>query len=191
MNSHDDNNNPLVQGNAYLVNVNDQALPVMIMGKLERAKVNGVASTVLQIPSDDNDHTAVCTATIQTSTGYSSNFGVATPDMVGGTKHPAQLLHAAECLALTKALATLSTAKAESPTFDVACTTKQPASPPQSPQYKHRNDKPMSANQASLLRNLAAKKMMSIDQAAGMRQKTFAELTSADAHAIIQQFKNV
>lgn len=62
------------------------------MNEIRQIGITGMKRSIDQIPAPDNGHTAICSVQLATSQGNFSDFGVATPDSIGGSTDAGELL---------------------------------------------------------------------------------------------------
>jgi hypothetical protein len=146
-----------------------------------------------QIPSKENEYTAVCNATIAGQGRTAESFGIATPQMIDGSRDVQTLVYTAGNAACTNALFqmhTLAPGTPPLPTENPAATNKKYLTTGQGGSSgfhgKHSEKKPASEKQLSLIGRLASERhMQSEDVAKQICNKPMDRLSSADANDMI------
>jgi hypothetical protein len=161
-------------------------------GMLAKIPSDGIVLEVNQIPSEDNQHTAICTYTACRRNTCISAFGVATPATNEGKADAVELLDLAVDQALSRVLKQ-RWLLAEGEILDIALDNEPTTSPPQLevPHYNHSSAKGMSYKQEKWIAKLAAQKRVN---AQDFMKKTIGfsnDLTSADANAVIQALQSL
>jgi hypothetical protein len=166
--------------------------------QIQNLGIRDVSFNAVQIPNTDNQHTAVVTCQIKTDRSSFKALGVATPDMVNGATHPAQLIPAAEVHALEATIGAVGTFQpaAGMPSQNVQSnhTSAYHASaqkPEATKTYHHSPTTPISDKQLDLILSMAGRQDKDPEEVAqDVCRKPLKKCSRADGNQIIQELRS-
>lgn len=178
------------------------------MNEIRQIGITGMKRSIDQVPASENGHTAICSVQLATSQGNFTDFGVATPDSIGGSTDAGALLKKASHRGTENVLGMALFAHNTQPVLDIT-----PYSPKETKSSTNREKLPLNTpsaqNQNHALKNSngggskpASGKQLSWIEAMCLRQavapedvareicaKPLEKLTGADANKIIQTLR--
>lgn len=174
-----------------------QQFPQDIQGKIahiQQMNISSMQEHIDQIPNADNQMTAICTTTIKTDTVSIEQFGICSPNDIGGNQQPAVLLEAASKVATDKALTLILAASNQAlpQVIDVPVTGKAPNQQNKSKKdYSKYAHNPMSENQRRLLTKMANECGRDIETSClQVLNKSFDTLSNSDVQQMIEYFRS-
>lgn len=191
------NNNSQVNPTASTDNADFYSFNSLIskdfMNEIKQIGIKGMESSINQIPTAANDHTAVVTSHVTTAQGGFSGIGAATPEMVNGSTSPQVLIDHAMGNSIMRSLQIATAVPAiTTKTIDVS-------SPAQDRQQKtttqkkyiHSPSKPITPAQRNSLEGIARQHGTTLEVMAQEQfGKSIDQLSSKDANALFQGFNN-
>lgn len=168
------------------------------INEIRQIGITGVQRTVEQVPAPDNGHTAICSVEVDTSRGKFSDFGVATPNIIGGSTDTGELLGEAANQGTRKALGMALVTHQVQPVLDItpAPLKQLPSNGQQTQQNLNRRSsngggsKPASEKQVSWIQSLCLKGFVAPEaMAQKICGKPMAALTGSDANKMIQSLQ--
>ncbi len=140
---NDNQMNPTASSEITQVNSFLNLISQDFMNEIRQIGITGMQRTIKQAPAQDNGHTAICSVQVDTSQGEFSDFGVATPDSIGGSIDAGELLEKASTQGTRKALGMVLFAHNTQPVLDIT--------PPPSKQLP--SNKPLTQHQSHTSKN--------------------------------------
>lgn len=178
------------------------------MNEIRQIGITGMKRSIDQVPASENGHTAICSVQLTTSQGKFSDFGVATPDSIGGSTDAGALLKKASHRGTENVFGMAIFAHNAQPALDITpCSPKETksstdreklpvsTSPAQEQGYSSKNSngggsKPASGKQLSWIEAMCLRQAVAPeDVAREICAKPLEELTGADANQIIQTLR--
>ncbi|MDR1642230.1 MAG: hypothetical protein LBT59_21270 [Clostridiales bacterium] len=149
--------------------------------------------SIQQLPSKDNEHTAVCNATVEGQGRSATSFGIATPKLCNDSTDVQELVATAGNRAYANALFQIQALvpSGHTPSEGVKAVSPSPNVPHsyggnQSYQGKHSDRKSASPKQMSLINRMSVEQQVNVAEIAlDVCKKTLDQLTSADANTLI------
>lgn len=211
---HDNNNNNynsdinainlLNKNNVPQTHPSSSLLTEVFMKDGKEINIISMESKVLQTPKPENHNIAICQVEITTNDNRkAADFGCASPDTTGSDS-PIALLESARTqaaqrvLGIAGALSTFTESKSqqepEQNVFDVQPQViKKPAYGNSSATtHNHSRINPMSEAQSKMLKSMAQKKQLNLEQLAReFVGKNVSDLTSYDANMLIQKIQSM
>ena len=167
-------------------------LKAIDFGMLSKTPSDGIVLEVNQIPSEDNQHTAICTYTACRRNTCISAFGVATPATNEGRADAVELLDLAVDQAQSRVIKQrwlLTEGEILDIALDNGATTPHPQV--EAPHYNHSSTKGMSPKQEKLIASLAEKKGVNTQEFLRNRIGYANGLSSSDANIAIQALQSL
>ena len=178
------------------------------MNEIRQIGITGMKRSIDQVPASENGHTAICSVQLATSQGNFTDFGVATPDSIGGSTDAGALLKKASHRGTENVLGMALFAHNTQPVLDITpCPPKEAksstdreklpvnTSPAQDQGYSSKNSngggsKPASGKQLSWIEAMCLRQAVAPeDVAREICAKPLERLTGADANKIIQTLR--
>lgn len=178
------------------------------MKEIKQIGITGMKRSIDQVPTPENGHTAICSVQLTTSQSKFSDFGVATPDSIGGSTDAGELLKKASHRGTKNVFGLALFTHTAQPVLDIT-----PCSPTETKSSTDREKLPVSMSPAQVQGNSsknsngggskpASGKQLSWIEAMCLRQavapedvardicaKPLEKLTGADANKIIQTLR--
>jgi hypothetical protein len=154
--------------------------------------ITGIESSIKQIPSQDNAHTAVVTSDIMTQQGKFSGIGAANPESVNGSTSPQDLIDKAGKESIVRSIGIAAIVSQGHKVIDITPGTKiqEQKQIPQNKPFNHSPDKPMSPKQQKALESIARQHGTTLQNAArDYINKPIEKLSSFDANSLMQKLK--
>ncbi len=178
------------------------------MNEIRQIGITGLKRSIDQVPASENGHTAICSVQLATSQGKFSDFGVATPDSIGGSTDAGELLKKASHRGTENVFGMILVAHNAPPVLDITpCSLKETksstdreklpvsTSPAQEQGHSSKNSngggsKPASGKQLSWIEAMCLRQAVAPeDVAREICAKPLEKLTGADANKIIQTLR--
>ncbi len=175
------------------------------MHEIRQIGIIGMKRSIDQIPAPDNGHTAICSIQLATSHGKFADFGVATPDSIGGSTDAGELLKKASHRGTENVFGMALFAHTAQPVLDITpCSPKEiksstdrekspvSTSPVQDQGHSSKTgngggSKPASGKQLSWIEAMCLRQAVAPENVAReICAKPLEKLTVADANKIIQ-----
>lgn len=175
-----------------------QSVPVGIPTEVFRQhqiSITGVCVQTSQMPSQENDHTAVVEAELQTNKGAYRGIGAASPATCHGSTDTNTIFKKATAEAFANASATAVFATQTQEAIGTTLSPNKPiysSSPNGQTKYRHSKAKPASDSQMNLIVSICRRKGISEQEAreaAGLSPEK--PMSSSDANDVIRQLKGV
>ena len=178
------------------------------MNEIRQIGITGLKRSIDQVPASENGHTAICSVQLATSQGKFSDFGVATPDSIGGSTDAGELLKKASHRGTENVFGMILVAHNAPPVLHTTpCSLKSTksstdreklpvsTSPAQEQGHSSKNSngggsKPASGKQLSWIEAMCLRQAVAPeDVAREICAKPLEKLTGADANKIIQTLR--
>lgn len=205
---NDNQMNPAASNEITLFHPFSDLISQGFMNEIRQIGITGMKRSIDQVPAPENGHTAICSVQLTTSQGKFSDFGVATPDSIGGSTDAGELLKKASHRGTENVFGMALVAHTAPPVLDITpCSSKETkpstdreklpvsTSPAQDQGYSSKNSngggsKPASGKQLSWIEAMCLRQAVAPeDVAREICAKPLEELTGADANQIIQTLR--
>ncbi|WP_288229069.1 hypothetical protein [uncultured Desulfovibrio sp.] len=205
---NDNQMNPAASSEITSVNSFSALFSQDFMNEIRQIGITEMKRSIDQIPAPDNGHTAICSVQLATSQGNFSDFGVATPDSIGGSTDAGELLEKASHRGTEKAFGMALFAHTAQPVLDITpCSPREMksstdreklpvnTSPAQDQGHSSKTgngggSKPASGKQLSWIEAMCLRQAVAPENVAReICAKPLEKLTGADANKIIQTLR--
>ena len=202
---NDNQMNPAASSEIIPVTSFSDLISQNLMHEIRQIDITGMKRSIDQVPAPENGHTAICSVQFATSQGKFSDFGVATPDSIGGSTDAGELLKKASHRGTENVFGMALFAHNAPPVLDITpCLTKEtksstdreklPLNTPSAQEQGHSSknsngggSKPASGKQLSWIEAMCLRQAVAPeDVAREICAKPLERLTGADANKIIQ-----